>query len=1414
MPFIAIILSFICFTGWKLAHAQDAATSDETVTDTNIDWNSMSDAEVELKAIEMTTPIPASQLPDSGTLWSAQHSPVSLEPWPPLPIGFLNVPAWPLGDDVFVLDDLNVNYSALAQAATRQKASGIRAMDEEGGDFSPDFSIPTNGLWLQITGVSNSLAYLTLNGTTQDVEYEILSKTALTNSTWSSEGLIWGSAVTNWTATTDAQNGRSNLFFWARSWQDSTGSGIPDWWWLKYFGQDTNVDAYADPDGDGWNNLQEFQNGTDPTVFNTPPTSQGLTFNYTGSNSVNISWTPSPGPVTSYTLQKLDWVTGATNTYSIATNDDNFEDSLSSDPLYDPSANGPEYAVNYQLQANYAGGSSPVAEGWLPLATAVNPPYVRWIYGPNGSAYIAASALSSDTVAVKFTRIDDIAEENYNNAAFNTNFTVSIGSFTNGLYLIPTSWQPATDSYGNSTGYSWFAQTVNANGDVSQITALWTLYDGFTTSGYFYNSFSYQEYGWLAPPYYDGRAQLKQNLIFLLREPNENNALQLYQLIGDGEDNFYTPSTSYVHADFYSADNNGYPQNSSYGINVFRPFEDNYLYRNFVFSTTNIDSGGALTTGIVGPDGYETYLYLNYPPTFLFQSPPSGTNISSLLATNQTRWLVTYTPTLENDASTAIGFSYDGSWTLGSSEKNYWGLPYLSAELAYNDGSGLTTTTLSAGNSFSDGGANVYMETAQPQFQTAEYDFWDAGIATYANTLPGMSAFSPTNQSQLIIWDEGTPHVVAGYAKLSVQNGNSGVYGYLGQYFDKAEVVSNGVVMTNTTGVLSPYGNFLPTQPGPIALVTMPDVDTGARGTDVVYVIKLQLDVNHDGNMDTSFGGPDNTSTETPFNFWVNDNYDRWDYDSDDNTNYEDDLGPTDVAYLPTSQQVPDCQYTTNGFPAIPDTRDLEDYARLWTSGISNAMKALPANYTVQLVLSGDSQLRVFKAFESNGGTNYLSDETTASNQVANSTSLYVGLLTSSSPLVLGTGTNVSEHYIFCGAQAGSAQVDLQILDPSQNVVGDATAYLQINEIKQMYERWTVGEEPSQPPKTTPVPAVDNVTTAFLYTPPTSTNTPYILLVHGWNLETWNKDRWAETAFKRLYWQGYQGRFGEFRWPTGYGFAGWYSIATNFTEKDNFDNSEYQAWQSAVGLTNLLDQLNIEYPGQVYMLAHSMGNVVAGEALRLEGTNQVVKSYVASQAAVSAHTYNTNIANYSFYYPPWSYHADTPNIYGNWFAGNNGGGAGRAISFYNTNDYALQRSVWQLDELLKPDGDVVEGTTNWNYYYSGSTNDPPPWTTNFYKQIFGDGDVVDFNIVTSLNNRYEVMSYDAQSWTTALGATPGITNLSANLNLPIVWPPDPTGNNYTEHFWHSAEFRGDSTGEWNYWNTLLFSSSGFNISNP
>jgi hypothetical protein len=369
-----------------------------------------------------------------------------------------------------------------------------------------------------------------------------------------------------------------------------------------------------------------------------------------------------------------------------------------------------------------------------------------------------------------------------------------------------------------------------------------------------------------------------------------------------------------------------------------------------------------------------------------------------------------------------------------------------------------------------------------------------------------------------------------------------------------------------------------------------------------------------------------------------------------------------------------------------------------------------------------------------------------------------------------------------------------------------------------MYERWTVGDIPTLAPTTNVLPAADNFTpgqptTSFQYGPVTDTNTPYILYVHGWNLPSWEKDRFAETAFKRLYWQGYQGRFGLFRWPTDYGFKGLGTIATNLDERDNYDNSEFNAWRSGLGLDYKLEDLNSRYPGHVYVLAHSMGNIVTGEALRLSGITRVVNTYVATQAAVSAHVYDTNVPDYSFTFSGASFGPDTPNIYGNWFAGNYGGGAATIVNFYNTNDYALARSHWQLDQLSKPDKYVLQTGLHWTYGYTGSANDPPPWN-NFWKQRVGFGTpaVTFFDIVYSLNDRYEVMSYAAQSYTTALGATPGVGNLRRNVDLTRVsspiWPSDP--KSYAAHFWHSAQFRGDNPQQGNYWSELL-GSEAFNL---
>ena len=137
-------------------------------------------------------------------------------------------------------------------------------------------------LWIAQVSISSGSLVGIVTNSQADISYEIQSLTDLTQAGagWGSEGFIPGSELTNWTPMSVAQNGRTNLFLRIKSWADSTGCGIPDWWQLQYFGY-VGVDPYAlDSAGDGWTIYQKFQMGLNPNVFYTPPAPQNLTVNY------------------------------------------------------------------------------------------------------------------------------------------------------------------------------------------------------------------------------------------------------------------------------------------------------------------------------------------------------------------------------------------------------------------------------------------------------------------------------------------------------------------------------------------------------------------------------------------------------------------------------------------------------------------------------------------------------------------------------------------------------------------------------------------------------------------------------------------------------------------------------------------------------------------------------------------------------------------------------------------------------------------------------------------------------------------------------------------------------------------------------------------------------------------------------
>jgi esterase/lipase superfamily enzyme len=98
----------------------------------------------------------------------------------------------------------------------------------------------------------------------------------------------------------------------------------------------------------------------------------------------------------------------------------------------------------------------------------------------------------------------------------------------------------------------------------------------------------------------------------------------------------------------------------------------------------------------------------------------------------------------------------------------------------------------------------------------------------------------------------------------------------------------------------------------------------------------------------------------------------------------------------------------------------------------------------------------------------------------------------------------------------------------------------------------------------------------------------------------------AETMFKRLWQNGYRGRFAAFRWPTFY-------APDPLAPAAKYNESEYRAWYSGHALKQFVDALAPGYSRSI--TAHSMGNVVTGSALK-QGMS--INRYVLLQAAIPA----------------------------------------------------------------------------------------------------------------------------------------------------------------------------------------------------
>ena len=453
----------------------------------------------------------------------------------------------------------------------------------------------------------------------------------------------------------------------------------------------------------------------------------------------------------------------------------------------------------------------------------------------------------------------------------------------------------------------------------------------------------------------------------------------------------------------------------------------------------------------------------------------------------------------------------------------------------------------------------------------------------------------------------------------------------------------------------------------------MQDIDPpNQQGTGVVNVIKLQLDVNHDGTMDMTFAGPDNASQAHPFVFWVN--------NDNDGTNVGADLEVNNV-------NLPDYTYGK-----IRSQRNLEDFARLWVCG----MPALPSGQGYTATLSwqnaiGNPAINLYWSVESAGGIGYLTNTTTAALQVGNSGGTGVGatigsVSTSQSYTFPDTAfiNGGTEHLLFEGAGVGSGQLTLTVSQTTaqgSNVLAQSSAWLDLHDVKDLYERAAITNNVSGAISnwTSGIESVEYASSSAL-----GDDQDLIVFVHGINVPPgdWLMD--ADTIFKRLYWAGFHGKFAAVKWPCETNII-WKIVNPLNLDFSVFNRSEIEAYKASTSLAAYLTQLRAEFPGyRLHLLVHSQGNSVVSEAIRQSGVS--FDTYILTQGALPDSAYDANAPTNStllwwesvpgYQTPEWQpmgYHGIYTNL------------PGRIVNFYNTNDPVL--GVWLADQVLaKPDG--------------------------------------------------------------------------------------------------------------------------------
>ena len=514
-----------------------------------------------------------------------------------------------------------------------------------------------------------------------------------------------------------------------------------------------------------------------------------------------------------------------------------------------------------------------------------------------------------------------------------------------------------------------------------------------------------------------------------------------------------------------------------------------------------------------------------------------------------------------------------------------------------------------------------------------------------------------------------------------------------------------------------------------------------------VKIINVNIDCDNNQDGIITSGIEDATSSARPRRFW---------------TNYDQDVKEMEEDEEVTNLDISDSQIKTK--------RDLEDFDRLHLGIDQSLIKELGLNLTIAFECPDTTSpgIRIWKNADASGGKDYLTDELTASRQIAMWPlgSVYRNRELKIIPEFFSESGGI--NLIYESLSPGKAKLVVKVYNNSGDFIGiTGSLHMHLMHTREMYQRakiqntaWdipaaTINDNP--PPQTW---SWDPNGYNYIEDPDAKPVT--VIFVHGWNMSYDASNKYGEITYKRLWHQGFKGKFYSFRWPT-------------FTGIHTYNASEYRAWLCGPALASWVNQL--PNPTNRNLIAHSMGNVISGAALRY---NMKVRRYALCNAAMSATSYDPRI-----HAPTLSATPDTDSnsyireIYGlyNKFANPHITTNVEMINFGLPKDSAL--ASWSINNSLQK-ADTLLG---YQYLDSGGLFRPRGLT---------HGDIRNNRTVSSLS---EAMGFVTQSRSRTAGAelaTRGSISKHVDMNTEF--------NFGTEH---SAQFQFNYLASQKFWSRIF-----------